>query len=272
MSHTNHRSQRVGLLTRFLPALGLLCIGAGPGLPTGQEPSAREQAIEGTRSTLEKWFEARNLLSKERRDWTLGREALQSRIDLVVGEIDGLRKRLAEARQSLTDADAKRTELQRENERLEQASAGLSAVISRLEGRTHELLARLPAPLREHVRPLSQQLPPDSALSKLPLSRRFQNVVGILNEVDKFNREITVTSEVRALPDGTSAEVTALYVGLGQGYYVSANEKHAGVGTATAEAWVWTPADQAAPEIARALAILANEEVASFVRLPLEVR
>lgn len=261
-------------LRRTLPLALCLAVPAlfPPRASAQQDGPTTEERIAGARATLEKWVETRRLISKEKRDWTLGREAFQSRIDLVAGEIEGLQKRLAEARASLGDADTKRGDLAREKERLQQASAGLAVTIARLEERTRALLARLPDPIRERIRPLSQLLPEDSGTTRLALPTRFQNVVGILNEVDKFNREITVTSEVRALPDGTSAEVTALYLGLGQGYYVTANRLHAGIGTASESGWTWTPADQAAPAIARAARILANEEVAGFVRLPLEVR
>ena len=55
-----------------------------------------------------------------------------------------------------------------------------------------------------------------------------------------------MTSEVRSFRDGNTAEVTALYLGIGQGYYVSASGTVAGVGTATADGWVWTPANDRA--------------------------
>jgi hypothetical protein len=252
----------------------LAILAAGPALflPHADAQESRGERIAAARNTLEKYVETRRLVSAERRGWALGREALQSRIDLVASEIEGLKKRLAEARASLGEADKARAELQLEKERLQGASTGLTATIVRLEDRMRELLARLPDPIRERIRPLSQRLPEDSTTTKQTLSERFQNVVGILNEVDKWNREITVASEVRALPNGTSAEVTTLYIGLGQAYYVSANQAHAGLGTATQAGWVWTPADHAAPAIARVARILANEDVASFVRLPIEVR
>jgi Protein of unknown function (DUF3450) len=93
----------------------------------------------------------------------------------------------------------------------------------------------------------------------------------MLNEINKFNREITMTSEVRTLPDGTSAQVTAIYLGIGQGYYVGADGTVAGVGTATADGWVWTTATAAAPRIAEVIAILKNEQVAHFVELPVRI-
>jgi len=111
--------------------------------------------------------------------------------------------------------------------------------------RTKRLLERLPDPVRERVKPLSQRFPEDPADTKLSLGERFQNVIGVLNEVNKFNGEVSVTSEVRALANGSSAEVTALYLGIGQAYYVNASGDAAGIGTASADGWVWTPADEA---------------------------
>ena len=129
----------------------------------------------------------------------------------------------------------------------------------------------MPEPLSERVKPLSQQFPAPGEETELTLSQRFQNAIGVLNSINKFNREISVTSEVRTLADGTSAEVTALYVGIGQGYYVNQTADAAGVGTGAGDAWTWTPNTAAAADIARAIAIYKNEQAAEFVRLPLRI-
>jgi len=225
-------------------------------------------AVDDARHALEQWVLARRTLSLEARDWQLGRELLDERIRLVQREIDTLRGSMAEASASIADADRKRAELLAENERLKASSAELLGTVAALEARTLELLARLPEPIRERVRPLSQRLPEAGAETRLSLGERFQNVVGILNEVNKFQREITVTSEVRTLADGSSAEVTAVYVGISRGYYASASGQAAGIGSAGAAGWTWTPADDSAPAIAQAIAILKNEQPAAFVRLP----
>ncbi|MBZ0257309.1 DUF3450 domain-containing protein, partial [bacterium] len=120
--------------------------------------------------------------------------------------------------------------------------------------------------------PLSQRLPDGSEEIKISVSERFQNVVGILNEVDKFNRDISVNSEVHELPDGSSAEVSALYLGIGQSYYVGSNGSVAGVGTVSDQEWAWKPANDAAAQISQAIAILKNELPALFVLLPVEIQ
>jgi hypothetical protein len=251
--------------------LGALTIGAG-----------QDERLEGFRATLDQLALTQRILSKEKSDWAVGKEILAERIELVQNEIASIGETTGQSRKSIEETEAQKTELTDENERLKQASAALEESVSELERRSLELLARLPDPIRERVRPLSQRLPGASAEAaaedqaarkkKQPsLSERFQNVVGILNEIDKFNLDVTLTSEVRTLGNGTSAEVTALYVGLGKGWYVSADGASAGVGGPRPDGWTWKPANDLGPAIAEAVAILEGEKVGAFVRLPVQI-
>jgi FtsZ-binding cell division protein ZapB len=247
--------------------LGLVVMLVGP-----DESVAAEgiDQLKDTRSALQMWVENQRIISEERRDLVLAKEMLNERIDVVQREIDLLREKIAEAQKSITEADKSREKLIKENEALKAAAAGLAERVVPLENRIRNVLQRLPDPIRERVKPLSQRLPEDPEQTKVSLSERYQNIVGILNEVNKFNREISVTSEVRQLPNGSSAEVTAMYIGIGQGYYVGANQTVAGIGRSAESGWTWEPINQAAARIAHAIAILNNEQVASFVSLPME--
>lgn len=228
--------------------------------------------LENTRAIIEKWVETRRIISQEKHDFQLAKEMLSERIELVKREISTLRGKIDETKKNITDADQKRGELLEENDKLKDASLSLNSTINKLESETKKLLKRLPDPIKERVKPLSQRIPEKPDETKLSLGERFQNVVGVLNEVNKFNREITLTSEVRDLPDGTSTEVTALYIGIGQGYYVNGSGTVAGIGTSSPDGWVWSPANDAGEEISKAIAILKNEAPASFVKLPLEIK
>jgi septal ring factor EnvC (AmiA/AmiB activator) len=228
--------------------------------------------IENTRETISKWVQTRGNISQEKRDFELKKEMLNERIELVKREIESLQGKIKGAEESIAEADKKRTEMIEENGKLKQASAVLADIATSLEDRLRQLLSRLPDPIRQRVKPLSQRLPDKTKEVKLSLSERFQNVVGILNEIDKFNREISTTSEVRSVADGSSVEVTALYIGIGYGYYASADGKYAGIGTVSDQGWIWKQANEAAPQIADAIAILKNEKVATFVQLPVEIK
>jgi len=256
----------VALLAALLaaPLAALLTAGAARPQPV--------QDVESTREALSKWVDTERVLSKERAEWVLGRQVLSDRVELVQREIDAIGARMADAQKSIADADSKRAELLAENDRLKVAGAGLAESIVELEASTAQLLPRLPAPVLAIIQPLTQALPEASATTKLGLGARFQNVVGILNQIDRFHRQISVSPEVRTLSDGRTAEVAALYLGVSQGYFATLDGLSAGVGTTTPNGWVWTPADDAAPEIAAAISILKNESTAAFVRLPIRVQ
>jgi hypothetical protein len=240
-------------------------------LSRGAESVTRD-TIDNVRTTLEKWVETQRVISKERQEWALGREILKERIELVEHQIVSIREKIDQAQENIDRTDQQRVELTDENETLKQATALLGDIIARFEARTLALNQRLPDTLRDRIKRLSQSLPENPADTKLSLAQRFMNVVGILNEVNKFNRDITVTSEVRTLADGSVAEVTAVYVGLGQAYYVGANGTVAGVGYADADGWRWQPANEMAAQIGEAVAILKNEKVAGFVLLPVTIK
>lgn len=244
-------------------AIGFVAVGA--------MPVQDEADLDATRDTLEEWVDTRRVLSKEKADWALGRELLEDRIELVRGEITSLRGRIAEAQSSIAEADEKRVELIEENERYKAASVSLEEMVEGLEARTRSLLARLPEPIAERVKPLSQRLPKEGVEAKQSLGERFQNIVGILNEVNKFNGEITVTSEVRDLADGTSAEVAAIYLGIGQSYYAASSGTAAGIGRPGPDGWTWIESDADAEAVRRAIAVLKNEAPAEFVLLPVRI-
>jgi len=247
--------------------MSLPAAGAG-----AQESGQQSAAVESARATLARWVETQQIISREREDWQIGREVLEQRISLLEREIATIEEGLAEVRASTGETDRKMAGLVAEDRRLAEAAGVPEESIGPFENRTRDLLLTLPQPLRERVALLSQRLPADPAQTGLSLGQRFQNVIGILNEVNKFNRDLTVAHEVLELPDGTRAEVRSLYVGLGQAYYVTADGGAAGVGHAAGGAWSWRPADDLAPQVARAIAILQNEEVPDYVPLPVDLR
>lgn len=255
-------------------ALAAACL-----LAPAAKPPTQAGDVDGARDLLQRWVETRRQISKEKQEWALGRELLDSRVELVSSEIAAVRAKIAEVEASIAEAEGKRAELEGKRASLQATANELAASVASLEARTRELLRRAPDALREKLRPISQSLPSDPALAdKGKLGERFLTVVGILNELNKFNREVRAESEIRTLPGGATIEVTTVYVGLGQAYYSSGDGKTAGygwpssVGAAGPEGWQWRSADEHAAEIARGIAILTKGADADFVNLPVQVQ
>ncbi|MFO1078664.1 MAG: DUF3450 family protein [Planctomycetota bacterium] len=250
----------------------VLCTAACAAALAALAPAQTKEALEEARAALQKRAEAWQLISKEKSDWALGKEILADRIGMAERETKGLREKTADADKNILESDKKHAELVAENDRLEAATAGLSAPLAALEQRLRALLPRLPQPLRDHVSTLSQRLPEKPDESGLHLGERFAAVVTILQEIDKWNRAVTVGPEIQRLSTGATAEVTAIYLGIGQGWYVTTDGKHAGIGTASDAGWVWTPADGAAEAVQAAIDIYKKKKTAAYVQLPVTVQ
>jgi hypothetical protein len=253
--------------TRLALTAAVCCLPPGPILRVDDTAAG----VSDARAVLDNWVQTRRILSQEQRDWDLGRETLVDRTELVQREIESLRGRIGDAQTSIGEAEKKLADLQARNGALADAASGLRDTVAQMESRTQDLLARLPEPIRARVRPLSQRFPDSAAETGLSLSERFQNVIGVLNEVNKFQRDVTATSEVRTLGDGGTAEVTAVYLGVATGWYATARGDAAGVGSGGPEGWTWRPIDEAAPAVAAVVAIMKNEQPAAFVPLPITV-
>lgn len=249
---------------------------------TAQQPAAApEQAavsLESTRQLLGKWTEAQKLISQEKQEWRLSRETLQASIDVVKREVTTAEARIAGHRASIATAEAKVAALGEQKQGLEALSGLAAERIAGLEQRVLRMLPRLPPALANGtLKKLTQQLPasPDK-VGELSLSTRYQNVIGVLNAVGKWNREITLDADQREADDGQLVAVQVLYVGLGQAFYVGGGGPNgslrvAGVGTATADSWVWKPANHLADAIQLAVSIYQNEQLAKLVRLPVQL-
>ncbi len=257
--------------TLGLAALSAACALAGAPTLSAQAVDTEGNSVDAARSALEEWVAVRAEIAAEKRNWTVGKEVLTDRIDVLKGEIESFRARIAEARVSIGTADDELDELRADEVALATASDSVQAVVIDYEERTKSLLTCMPVPLLEKVEVIRQRFPEDPATTKMSLSQRFVTIAGILNELNKFNGEIHQTSEVRELAGGGTSEVATIYVGLGQAYYVTADGSAAGVGIPGPNGWAWTARNDAAQQIAAAVAILNDEDVAAFVRLPLTV-
>ncbi len=266
MQHPRLPQPRV-LRLLFLASLLFMAFGASATL-VPEEDGAN---LEDTRSMIAEWVETRRVYSEEMANWKIGREMLMQRAEVYQRDIADLKARTDQASASITEADTRRNELETQRDALKASSTSLFDSIAALESRTLRLLDRVPPVLSDRLRPLSARIPEPGSDTKVGLGERFQNVVGLLNELNKANRAITTATERRDFESGDSAEVTVVYVGLGQAYYAAERGPVAGTGTAGLNGWMWSEAPVEADAIRRVIAILQNTEPAAYVGLPIRI-
>lgn len=227
--------------------------------------------MDSLRSVLEKWVETKQLISSEKQTWQDQKEILQDRSRLLEGQVQDLQEKIKTAKANIENTEEKQDTLNAEHEQLASAIGLLEELIAKLEARTLALLVRLPEPVREQVAPLSQEIPKDPERTTLSLSTRYQNLIGVLNYINKFNNAVTLTTEVRELDGAQAVEVKVMYVGLGQAYFSNDAATIGGVGRPTDTGWEWERRDDIAPAVSSAIAMYNSEDTADYVALPVEI-
>lgn len=235
------------------------------------EDRPAEGSLESTRAIVARWVETQEVISRETKDWAQAREMLTARIDMLTKEIAAAEEKLGQAGDQRKETTKTRGQLESETADLKTITEHLGSQVQDLESRVRGLVRFIPESMREKLAPLLQRMPQNPAMAKVSVAERFQNVLGILNELNRIDSEISVVTEIRPLSDGKPSEVKTVYVGLGQAYYVSARGE-AGTGKPGESGWTWRADDRLARDVNEVLEILQNKSSPRFVPLPVEVK
>lgn len=244
---------------------------------SADEAPSDASSLDAVRAGYEKYFELVKLISKEKGDWQLEREILKNRSQMVLEQIEELTSKTKEEESKITEADTDREKLQTQLDDLLAVEKTQLETVRHIERQVKKMLPSLPPPLAEKVTPLASRLPKDNIKEediKLSVSQRFGNVLGILNEVNKFHADIAVVNERRDLGNDRQAEVETMYLGLSQGLYAGSGDTagEAGIGWPTSDGFHWEKTPSQADAIARIIRIYKNTEVAEFVPLEVSLR
>ncbi len=244
------------------------------GAVLGQDPPRPVADLEAARDLVGEWIEVRKTIARERAGWKLEKEMLAQSTGSFQRELDSLQERLDQTGSEESLASIRLAEARAEKERLVAAEGELERLAVRLEERLRGLLPGLPPPLLEELEPLTARLPKDPEDTSMRLELRLGLLVGLIGEINKFNKGISVASELRQRPDtGQRVQVKVLYLGLSQAFYADSEGSFCGTGSyVPGKGWEWTSRPGMAGPIARAIGMYEGGILAGFVGLPLKVR
>ena len=216
-------------------------------------------------------MQTRKAINQTIRDWADQKQSLELTTELLNKELAVLDGQIKKAKESAAESKAKREELEarlkNRNELLDYAAKRLGAVESKVTG----FAKMFPPVLKESVEPLMRKFPEPDAASEIPVSQRLQNLLLVFNEIETFNARFTVTPEMHGLY-GTQVRVQVLYLGLAQAFYVTKSGRLAGVGRPGPDGWVWTPNNEIARDVSRAIRVFRDVTLPSVVSLPVELK
>jgi septal ring factor EnvC (AmiA/AmiB activator) len=253
-------------MNSFLAAT--LVLAAGAVGVTAAEPATLTQ----TRATLEQWVQTRQLISRTRSDWQSDKETLEQTVQLYERELKSIDEQMAKVSTNNTQVAKEMEEAQVLQKNSNETLDGAKQFATDFEARAKKFAPLLPVPLQDILKPLLARLPTDPASTKMLAAERLQVLVGVLNELDKFNNALNLFNEKRQNPKGEEVAVQTVYVGLGAAYFVNEARDFAGTGAPGKEGWEWTVKSEIAPVVQEVVKIYRNERSARFVTLPAAVR
>ncbi len=220
------------------------------------------------RGVVHEWVAVEKAISQEAIDWEEKKVLLNNLSSLGRDELQDLKAEIRLATETATEADEKRAALIAEEQLFELSRQDIQVFLDQQVPRLENLKKRLPRVLLDSLRASYLQLNAASS----GLAQRMQALAMILDGIHKFNGVITVSEELRELPDGSSGMVKTVYVGLGTAYYLSEADNDAGFGYPTETGWNWASRPEIGAKVLNVLTMLdGGTQQAAFVELPIEL-
>ena len=234
-----------------------------------QENSASDPSLPKAKEVqgkLEQWVKTRQLISEESAAWSAQKATLANLNEVRSRESKQLDEFIAAAGTRIAEVDEQRAALAKDETGLKTWRAEMEKQVAALEKRIAPLLRRLPPPLHRKVEEAAIRL--EAPDPEAPLQNRARDILLVLQAYLDFQNTLTVDSDIREI-DGTRREVSILYMGMAQAWYVDIDGKYSGYGIPSDNGWVWTEDNSFAPRVRAAIDIQRRSATPSFVTLPL---
>jgi len=224
--------------------------------------------VKETHKLIEEWVQIELLISEESSLWKSEKASLLDLEDALNREILELDKGLAAFESEESSILDERSELAERKNLAEESTRALSVGLGRLDAEIETIFKILPAPLRERLSPFRDKLKDKGKENNLPLRKRLELTVSLLQAIHIFNRTVTLERLEFTLDDNKSREFIVLYFGLGVAYFVNESSTVAGYGQPTEDGWKWIRKDELGSEISTGVDMMSNRSLPRFLELP----
>ena len=218
---------------------------------------------------FDNWVQLQEAIATQKADWAVEREYLGEEINLFTEEIAALKEQKASLSEATAKVEAELAKLAAEETQLKAAAELVAEKLPTLEAGLRSLNRNFPPSLQDTLDSLIKRLPAPDKSTTAGVAERMQVIVGLLSQADKFNGQLSVAPEIRTRETGDKIQVSVLYLGLAQAWFVSPDGTYAGHGKPGTDGWIWTEDNTIAPLVEKAIAVSENSTVAEYVSLPL---
>lgn len=228
-----------------------------------------ETAIQSASALTTEWIQIENQHSRLLRDWAQTQEALEQQIRLLKAERELLQETLQANKGDRDEVAQAREELLAQQEQMEADQQRLQEVLESASVALRSLQPQLPPPLQQKWQEPMARLTGTSSSA----SEKLQALLALQGDFDAFNQRIALHTTTMSLSDGRDILADQIYLGVSQGWYISADGKHFGTGRPTPMGWRWQEQTDLDPaQLQRIVAILHAEDEAALTPVPVHFR
>ena len=186
-------------------------------------------------------------------NWRDRERAGELQLALLKQESATLSTFLDREERDLGDVDARRNEMTAEQSEFERRQSELAALLPAWAGRIEGMSHRLPPPLQSLWTESSERLAASAAAAAgtagvasgaaAPggagsVTEQLTELLKLLSDVADFGRRIALHRDTMEI-NGKTVQTEQVYLGLSQGWYLTADDALAGAGRSTPDGWVW---------------------------------
>lgn len=221
---------------------------------------------------VSQWIGLEQQRSRLQSDWLVRSQHLKQQLELLKLEERTLRQFLDAHRGTRDEVEAKRFQLLEQQTALEARQEGLTTWLDAVVALLERLQPRLPPPLAAEWQ---ESLEISRAGNGIGNSERLNHLVSMLKTTDEFQRRIPIRTTTMTVADGVTMRVDQAFLGLSQGWYVTADGQHAGYGRPGAGDWRWIDRNQVdgldTDTVRRLIDMVRVPATASLLELPVQL-
>lgn len=212
---------------------------------------------------IQQWLAIEQQADHLQRDWSQQQIILEQRLQLLNAEKASLKAHLIKHSSHQSEVQKTRVELAQQQNQLEKNQIKMTAALQLTANNIGAMTTQLPQPLAEHWQ---QTL--SKPLAEKSNSEKLDRYLTLLKAMDEFNKKIT-RHQTLMLVDGKQILVDQVYLGLSQGWYLSRDNQHAGIGHASSQGWQWQADNSLVPMLSDIITALKQPEKARL--LPIKI-
>lgn len=190
---------------------------------------------------------------------------LERQLETLNQEKKALEQRISEAEKRSAEESSERESLTKSITKKERIFLTLAKAVEEGEGRLEKTAASIPPSRsgKRHESATGLDARPDS------VPERLNALLLTANDIAREQATILHLKAVVDIAEHGRVEADVLWIGTALGYYVTPDDKHAGILVFRGDRWSSEPDDPAASAIRKAIRLARKDEPAALVELPI---